>query len=1687
MATECPELDSREAPVRRSSSKTFKGIIRIFKPDVTKTSNMKIRIPSFRENRKHYSSTQQQGQLLQEPENLLKEIPALDFQKLKADLYVDLAYTNNLLRQRVHRDNLTNLVAQITECLRLIRCRVATAAAYIQTDGLSTLPTSVSVSNAVSGAAAFRSLTTASKPERQYYSENRVILEAVSRFENAYVAFAGWLTELATLNPPPMEVLPVALGGETPAGQPSMNASTPATTTTTAKKSGLRVTLPLPLTRPPFLSSSSSSSAHFPDSPRADGVVTPDDVGEVMARGNACFLAIQTAAESLFLSLEASGCTRPTTPQALSCVNGARSPMVKVKQTGFLSFRFPRVTPPSNSKSTNGSAANSTLPPTMSSTDIALKGSKSPHGGGLTLEDRRLLAQLWSQMEPTGDSPPPPPPPKPPLSLESPHWSAGESLADLPPSPLIDCLEPGYTNVRADAKLNAYLRSLAEAVQLTSITNGGSGQMEESIYSNIDSPGAAPPSPMPLPSPPPPDPPPRGGSKPNGCFDLNSLNLPHADDSDASEKENADRNAEDEAKEEAEVESKDGLHNGSGGGLRPGPLICTLSSKAVPPPPPPPTVLPTTGTSPSHNSATGDRSTAQEVGAKTKSGPSRSGSWEPLDLTALPNSIVTSLAKCEVDPLSDTSMQGEVLNALRRMQNGSYKEGSSQHKANESGSLPHPWCDKHVENGDAIGDKTSCCHAETKSDTEDDFEMIFVNGKKYKRHFKRHIVFQRHVCRQVVVAPSLPDGSGPDLSRQVSQGPPQACRLDSMPTCLATLTPLRCGHCLSPSRDGENGLLRADCGEEIASTPTATVAHREDSSSTSSSSSSNGKPPVPPIPQNPSPLSSASNNTLTSYMYKFGRLEPQDASLESRICRNVADLFHAKWCKRESAQGPHERSKTVAYVHKYSQPTTAGPPIQHNTCAQQTCRVRMVGGLEELKQQTPSIPIVYTPSAENSVEEESPTAVSSPHLTASTLPRSTRGRSLSRGPLSVIDRRNQRARPTSNLLLPLGEMEVRKVPLKIEVPSSSQPLLTDLPGTPELIFHEHRRRHTNRKGSLEYSSLENETEVDSDAKLLPPPICLVNVELPSVNEAERLHPLLMELDATPYLELDNSNSENELQVQAGTTDALIVYATSLGRSHRSFLLTLDVFLVMYRTFVTPEELISLLIQRYLLFQSSIKLIATVDEKAREKICNVVISYLIRVISQLTTDLNSHTYSLLRLFRERVMDDGYGGLARALDFTLSNLLKRCQHGRISTPSQEIALLSPNSTITSTGSPLISPRTIGEAHGSSPTNTSGSPDVCVRRSHSIGAVAGATVSLPNSLLKNGGFKSTTTTTTPNTSSGSARNSFSIGQGGESSLQSSPTPSTTALSDIDFEATSVTGTTVAGGRSSTASCFSSPASSRRLLGSSVPVTTATLRRHSRNSASGGRRRASLLDISAKQLAEQITYLEAEKYSQLTLEELLDIKSLAALKAPAMAACAAQFTALSNWAATLLLEPPVSQRERHAVKLLKVMHYLHSLKNFNSFLAILCAFLLVPENIFSKKTRARLARLRPYMQPPHFSTYRRELAEASPPFIPYLGLTLQNLIALEQINPLFLSEVPKGMIATYKSEHGPVVNFWRSWKHFLIINFFVKQDSADGKAPQYDIKPDLDILDFIADFKRAYPDFALHELINRRKRETS
>uniref|UniRef100_A0A5K3FZ02 Uncharacterized protein n=1 Tax=Mesocestoides corti TaxID=53468 RepID=A0A5K3FZ02_MESCO len=139
---------------------------------------------------------------------------------------------------------------------------------------------------------------------------------------------------------------------------------------------------------------------------------------------------------------------------------------------------------------------------------------------------------------------------------------------------------------------------------------------------------------------------------------------------------------------------------------------------------------------------------------------------------------------------------------------------------------------------------------------------------------------------------------------------------------------------------------------------------------------------------------------------------------------------------------------------------------------------------------------------------------------ASTLPRPHKGRSLSRGRVQVVDRRKQRTRPTSSLLLLSSETEGPKGGFTIEVPSGSQPLLTELPASPEVTF---RHRWPQRKGSLESSSLRNEGEKNENNQLLPP-ISLIETELPSVEEAEKLHPLLMELDATPFLDMDQSHT-----------------------------------------------------------------------------------------------------------------------------------------------------------------------------------------------------------------------------------------------------------------------------------------------------------------------------------------------------------------------------------------------------------------------------------------------------------------------------------------------------------------------------------------------------------------------------------
>ncbi|XP_018648884.1 putative guanine-nucleotide-exchange-factor [Schistosoma mansoni] len=247
-------------------------------------------------------------------------------------------------------------------------------------------------------------------------------------------------------------------------------------------------------------------------------------------------------------------------------------------------------------------------------------------------------------------------------------------------------------------------------------------------------------------------------------------------------------------------------------------------------------------------------------------------------------------------------------------------------------------------------------------------------------------------------------------------------------------------------------------------------------------------------------------------------------------------------------------------------------------------------------------------------------------------------------------------------------------------------------------------------------------------------------------------------------------------------------------------------------------------------------------------------------------------------------------------------------------------------------------------------------------------------------------------------------------------------------------------------------------------------------------------LLNFSAKSLAEQLTYLECLNYYKINVFELLDISKLEQGKAPGVAACAHHFTMVSNWATYQILSlTSASDRDKVANRLLDVMEHLYKLQNYSTYLSLLCAFLLVPEALFSRKTLSRLSRVTPYMQPPYFSKYRRDLEAANPPLIPYLGLMLQNLIVLDQGNPLFLKTLPTQLTDKYQPYHGPIINFWRCWKHFLIIYVFVKQEKMDPEKSRYSIRPDLKILQFLGNFENSLPDTELHLLANRLRRSIS
>ncbi|VDM19518.1 unnamed protein product [Hydatigera taeniaeformis] len=133
-----------------------------------------------------------------------------------------------------------------------------------------------------------------------------------------------------------------------------------------------------------------------------------------------------------------------------------------------------------------------------------------------------------------------------------------------------------------------------------------------------------------------------------------------------------------------------------------------------------------------------------------------------------------------------------------------------------------------------------------------------------------------------------------------------------------------------------------------------------------------------------------------------------------------------------------------------------------------------------------------------------------------------------------------------------------------------------------------------------------------------------------------------------------------------------------------------------------------------------------------------------------------------------------------------------------------------------------------------------------------------------------------------------------------------------------------------------------------------------------------------------------------------------------------------------------------------------LKKMNNFSSFLAVILGLQNAPSQSVSKRLRLRLTKLGAYMLPPSFSAYRHDLEAAKMPCLPYLGLVFQQLIHLDNGNVLFLSTSSReedtsasssnrGLITGDEADANKIVNFWRCWKHYLILGYFMKRTDRD------------------------------------------
>jgi hypothetical protein len=186
-------------------------------------------------------------------------------------------------------------------------------------------------------------------------------------------------------------------------------------------------------------------------------------------------------------------------------------------------------------------------------------------------------------------------------------------------------------------------------------------------------------------------------------------------------------------------------------------------------------------------------------------------------------------------------------------------------------------------------------------------------------------------------------------------------------------------------------------------------------------------------------------------------------------------------------------------------------------------------------------------------------------------------------------------------------------------------------------------------------------------------------------------------------------------------------------------------------------------------------------------------------------------------------------------------------------------------------------------------------------------------------------------------------------------------------------------------------------------------------------------ILSFSAEEIAQQLTLIEFETYSNIKPAEFFNqawAKATTWDRAPHIRQMIDRFNALTRWIATLIVsEDKIRMRVKRFVKFIKVADCLRKMHNYHTLMAVLSG--LNEGSIYRlKHTRAEIPprwaqtfqELQDLMKAEFsYRAYREELANAQPPCIPYIGIYLRDLTYFEEGG----SNAEKGMINFKKNKN--------------------------------------------------------------------